>query len=313
MKKILYTILFISLVPFLSFGQGLHYGEGSLKDGFTLESGGNITMPDDGWIGLSSTTARMVFDDQTTDEINFMSCNVGIGTNSPTHKFQVESTSDDLVSLKTTKNSGTLTPFKFYAGRPYTNAVDGDEVRIMRIFQSSDAALNAIETRLVAGVYDATSATRGSYLAYRITVNATVAEKMRIDPNGIGIGTTIPAEEVHIEGQIMSIADVIDNITTLTADSTHCMGAILTNTGDGDGSVINLPAAVKGFKITVVLTVAQDIDINPDDSDQILVLTNAAGDAISSDATAGSYITLVAVSTTNWIAISAAGTWTDVD
>ncbi|OHE72090.1 MAG: hypothetical protein A2Z99_06105 [Treponema sp. GWB1_62_6] len=43
-----------------------------------------ITMADDQWFGLGVAKGRVEFDDNTTDEINFLGCNVGIGTSTPT-------------------------------------------------------------------------------------------------------------------------------------------------------------------------------------------------------------------------------------
>jgi len=43
----------------------------------------NIIMPDDSWIGLGSDKGRVVFDDQTQDEINILGAWVGIGSNTP--------------------------------------------------------------------------------------------------------------------------------------------------------------------------------------------------------------------------------------
>jgi hypothetical protein len=67
------------------------------------------------------------------------------------------------------------------------------------------------------------------------------------------------------------------------------------------------------MRFRVYLTASQDVDINPADSTQILVLTNATGDAISSAATAGNAIELVALSATTWGAFFTSGTWTDVN
>ncbi|MFC1599387.1 hypothetical protein ACFL2W_01225, partial [Candidatus Omnitrophota bacterium] len=39
---------------------------------------------DDDWLGLGAADGRIEFDDQATDEINFLGCNVGIGTSTPT-------------------------------------------------------------------------------------------------------------------------------------------------------------------------------------------------------------------------------------
>ncbi|MFC1599269.1 hypothetical protein ACFL2W_00610, partial [Candidatus Omnitrophota bacterium] len=38
---------------------------------------------DDGWLGLGAAAGRVEFDDQATDEINLLACNVGIGTQTP--------------------------------------------------------------------------------------------------------------------------------------------------------------------------------------------------------------------------------------
>jgi hypothetical protein len=92
-----------------------------------------------------------------------------------------------------------------------------------------------------------------------------------------------------------------------------CYGGTITNTGAGGAVVLTLPDAVQGMSIIVILTVAQDVDVNPQNGEQILVRTDAAGDALSSDATVGSYLCLVAVSDTEWMPVGVGGTWTDAD
>lgn len=104
---------------------------------------------------------------------------------------------------------------------------------------------------------------------------------------------------------------ILTSTTTLTADQLY--GTLFVNTGASGAIVLNLPAPVPGMRFRVFLTAAQDVDINPADSTQILVLTNATGDAISSAATAGNAIELVAASSTTWVAFAASGTWTDVN
>ena len=57
-------------------------GDGTHKD-ITFKSGtGNITMNDDKWIGLGASAGRIEFDDQSTDEVNILSANVAIGSDS---------------------------------------------------------------------------------------------------------------------------------------------------------------------------------------------------------------------------------------
>lgn len=49
----------------------------------------SVKVADNGWIGLGSGKGRIEFDDQATDEINFLDCNVGIGTSTPSKKLDV--------------------------------------------------------------------------------------------------------------------------------------------------------------------------------------------------------------------------------
>ena len=45
---------------------------------------------DDQWLGLGSSAGRIEFDDQTTDEINILNANLGVGTNAPSYLLTVE-------------------------------------------------------------------------------------------------------------------------------------------------------------------------------------------------------------------------------
>jgi len=45
---------------------------------------------DDDWLGLGASAGRIEFDDQTTDEVNILSANVGIGTSVPLAKLDVQ-------------------------------------------------------------------------------------------------------------------------------------------------------------------------------------------------------------------------------
>jgi hypothetical protein len=49
---------------------------------------GTITLPDNGWVGFSGG-GQIVFDNQATDEINFMNCFVGINDATPTRRLDV--------------------------------------------------------------------------------------------------------------------------------------------------------------------------------------------------------------------------------
>lgn len=110
---------------------------------------------------------------------------------------------------------------------------------------------------------------------------------------------------------------VLETITNDTDGATltfaEVCGHIYTNTGDADGQTWNLPPVQAGMKVTFLLSAAQDVNVNPDNADQILVVTNAAGDAISSDGGQGHYITLIGIDSTNWMMLGVDGIWTDVN
>ena len=55
--------------------------------------GDHILMGDDEWIGLGVTAGRIVFDDQTTDEIEILDARLGIGDTSPDFKLEVTGSS----------------------------------------------------------------------------------------------------------------------------------------------------------------------------------------------------------------------------
>lgn len=103
-------------------------------------------------------------------------------------------------------------------------------------------------------------------------------------------------------------ARVAATATTITA--AQC-GSTFYNTG---AVVINLPeaSAVLGCRLTFVTMNASNFDVNPDNADQILVQTNAVGDAIR-NATLGNAITLEAMSASQWAPVAVQGTWSDIN
>lgn len=109
------------------------------------------------------------------------------------------------------------------------------------------------------------------------------------------------------------ISSINTHSATGNITENECWGGIVTNNGSVEAIVLTLPVAVAGMRATIYLDTAQDVDINPQNGTQILALTNAAGDAISSAATIGNMVTLVALSSTAWASISISGTWTDVN
>lgn len=163
---------------------------------------------------------------------------------------------------------------------------------------------------------------------YVIHKNDSTANIVTIDPNGsetVDGNTTIalssPNQTVILQSaqsgwHILARNDVprvITKAATATMTANELYGHTIINTGASGAIVLTLPAPQPGMRFFVYLTAAQDVDLNAADSTQILVATNATGDALSSDATIGSRIELVALSSTTWGVVSSSGTWTDVN
>ncbi|MCL5795010.1 MAG: hypothetical protein M1338_01500 [Patescibacteria group bacterium] len=72
------------------------------------------------WLGLGALAGRIEFDDQATDEINVLSANVGIGTQTPNEKLTI----DGNLSLQeqTSSPSATVDYGKIYAKKPTVSA-----------------------------------------------------------------------------------------------------------------------------------------------------------------------------------------------
>lgn len=71
-------------------------------------------------------------------------------------------------------------------------------------------------------------------------------------------------------------------------------------------------SAALGCRLTFITGNATNFDLNPDNADQILVQTNAVGDAIR-NATLGNAITIEAISASQWAPVAVSGTWTDIN
>ena len=119
--------------------------------------------------------------------------------------------------------------------------------------------------------------------------------------------------DYYTTGELNGKLDINDYTTTTTVAAQDTYGGIVTNSGASGAIVLTLPTAVKGMNLRIQLTVAQDVDINPQNADQILGLTDAAGDAISSDASVGSYVNLISFAAGQWSSAGSSGTWTDVN
>lgn len=160
------------------------------------------------------------------------------------------------------------------------------------LFQASSATLTAKNVSLVNGTTSGTITWSGTQGAN----NQTLAGDLTGDGGDQFVG--------FLSNQVAS--------TTTSLTAAQCGSTIVYDSAD----VMTLPEAstVLGCRYTFIVNSVNNCDINPADaSDQIVLLTNAAGDAIRADAV-GESITLEAIGANSWAPVGQQqGTWTDID
>jgi hypothetical protein len=67
------------------------------------------------------------------------------------------------------------------------------------------------------------------------------------------------------------------------------------------------------MNLCVYSTTAAAVVVDAATGDQIKPTTNATGDSITNDSTAGSFVCLVAADATDWHVFGIRGTWTDTN
>ncbi len=123
-------------------------------------------------------------------------------------------------------------------------------------------------------------------------------------------------EDVHGKYGTEMLYGFSDNVTALTADyslTDKDSGKVFTNNGASADITITFGDRPVNFTVFIVDSTADNytIAVNPSDTDQIMIETNAAGDQISST-TDGAMIELKQVEDTRiWPFVT--GTWDDED
>jgi hypothetical protein len=120
----------------------------------------------------------------------------------------------------------------------------------------------------------------------------TAAGNITANGNIVGDGATT----------VTGVISTTEDVTGANAIAITECGTTYTNTGAGGQVVETLPEAstAVGCELCFVVTAAQQHNINPNDGvDQILGLTDAAGDSVQSNA-AGDYICVMAVGDDSW-------------
>jgi len=158
---------------------------------------------------------------------------------------------------------------------------------------------------VIVGLFLAVTAFAG-FGAFNGTTNLGVLANIKCST---GTTCTKIGDKLQITAVSAPAAFIAATATTITAS--QC-GTTFYNTG---AVVIKLPkssASLINCSLHFVTMNASNFDINPDDADRILILTDVTGDAIR-NATLGNNITLKAVSATQWVQTSGVGTYTDIN
>jgi hypothetical protein len=95
--------------------------------------------------------------------------------------------------------------------------------------------------------------------------------------------------------------------------ATDVNAAIVTNASQTQARTYTLPAAAAGMVVSVYVIAAQTVKIEPNGTDRIQTLTDAAGDSVTSDAVRGTFITLGCLAAGSWEVLGLNGAWSDTN
>jgi hypothetical protein len=181
-----------------------------------IAASGTIALPDAGYIGNGSASARLGFDSSgATDYAYFEDCNVGVGTTSPGAKLEIDTSSGEFIRIG-----------------------DSSEARDFYIDNFNPDYIKKEGNLVFAADPDDSDA--NTVMTFRIDDD----EKMRIDSDGnVGIGTTSPDDYSGSKALVLSAEDTTTGsaIFTLRSKNTTTGGIYFadTNTGEGryDGAI----------------------------------------------------------------------------
>lgn len=102
----------------------------------------------------------------------------------------------------------------------------------------------------------------------------------------------------------------VEAVTTTKTPTVAQSDEVYTNEGDADGSTITLPTAAAGLTFTVYVQAAQTVTVTAGAGDTIRIASNvtAAAGSVTSNVV-GSALTLMAVNSIEWVALSSVGSW----
>ncbi|MCF8233736.1 MAG: tail fiber domain-containing protein [Bacteroidales bacterium] len=124
---------------------------------------------DNQWLGLGASAGRIEFDDQATDEVNFLNAKVGIGTSAPTEELTING------------------DIKFASGDG--NIFASSSTKSIYIGKNEAGHNSPWSSWLIADGY------------IQLSVKGGTNKGIRIDDDGyVGVGTDTPSDKFHVHG-----------------------------------------------------------------------------------------------------------------
>ncbi len=126
-------------------------------------------------------------------------------------------------------------------------------------------------------------------------------------------GTLARLSDIPIGGS--SLMTVVANTGDGTISAANLQRATHTNTGAAGTVTLTLGEAqcTVGYAVTFYVTETQAIKVVPFTGDQIMTLTDAATDSITSDTIIGSFVSLGCLAEGKWYLLGMNGAWTDTN
>jgi len=223
------------LLTWASTGNGDITSVGSMTSGATFAD----ATADDDWLGLGASAGRIEFDDQTTDEVNILGANVGIGTASPESGL-------DLRGSGIAENSQS----KFTLSTPDNQSIVNGSLLGATVFSvDDDSSERARETgaymRYVASeTWD--NIQSNGYLGFGVRKNSsTVNDDILViegENGNVGIGTSTPNRKLTVR---VNTDDGID-ISAINSPNMRFMTDI---TGDARNWMFASQHSLNGFEL----------------------------------------------------------------
>jgi hypothetical protein len=195
-----------------------------------LNTLGNVVVADGAYLGLGASKGRIVFDDDTTDEIAFMDCNVGIGTDTPGATLHVNGGSMIL---------GATDPVLFFRD---TDCVDSDN-NAKIIVQATDTGsgtedIDFLMRQQIAGI----DTTFFFSDADGIITLGDGTRNINLSAGLVGIGTATPSVRLHVNGGnaiigFSSPALLFRDTDCADTDNNATIEVAATKTGSGEEDV----------------------------------------------------------------------------